>query len=1014
MELPLRKLFICLCFLYGNSALGVLTNIEINDILSDMDQLVEEDPAKAISLGEELLGEIESNSTDPILFKVYVQMIAAHRVLGEYEKALSLSNKGIFLAIESGNSEMLAELYHETCGVYWKRGDLEKSLKFVELSMEIQRELGNQDGIAVSLNSLGLIYWQKGVYALSLENHYASLEIKEENNDELGMAHSYNNLGLVVADLGKYEESLAFHERARKIREEYGEKLSLAATYSNMGEVYQNLNDFDRALAYQELSLALEKEIGNRDGIALSITNIAELYLKSGRPEEAIEMAIEALAINEEIQSAFGQIIANRDIGLGERALGNYEAALFHFKKSLEMAKSSLMAHHVSELMLEISKTYEGMHEYVEALKYYKEFKISSEGIMNSSSLEKINELEAIYQTVVKDRELVLSYERIQNMETKSKLSQTVRDFLILVITLVILILFILWNRYRIKTASEKSLRQINEELNAKRKLIEEQAGKISLTNESLLDLNEKMNELNQALEQSPTSVIITDLKGDILYVNSTFTQVSEYSEQEVIGKNPRFLKSGNMDPRIYLELWESVSLGNVWIGELEHRKKSGEIYWERLVMSPIKGSDGNIIRYVGASEDITLSKTNEEESLRRRMEAEIAEAADQAKGVFLASVGKEMKAPLNSVLGFTNLLSQSSLDKEQVKYLDRITESGQRLLSMVENVLDFNRAEMGTMEFENKPFKPSDVLGRLMKFFQVETAQRNIILNNEISENMPKYLLGDEKRFRQIIFSLLKNAVFQTMLGEINFRLAFEFNEGLQVWEINGEVEDSGEGTSRNSADKLMKPYDESQSRSGDLGTDVGLALCQRLCQLQGGNLTSTSELNKGSVYQFSLKMKVMNANNDSPADSGTLEGVSFSKNYPLNILIAEDNRINRRLLETLMKRLGYVAVFAVDGLGVINEVKKSNFDLIFMDIQMPHLDGIGAATQIRSGDLGAEIRKARITAITAFVSIENQILCREAGMDGFLPKPIEIELIKKEIIKAFEVKCRRIKSVS
>lgn len=523
-----------------------------------------------------------------------------------------------------------------------------------------------------------------------------------------------------------------------------------------------------------------------------------------------------------------------------------------------------------------------------------------------------------------------------------------------------------------------------------------------------LEELREQLSSFNQAMAQCPSSIIISDLNGNIQYVNARFCELTGYASDEVVGRNPRLLKSGNMHPGIYAELWDAISSGRVWRGELENRRKDGSVFWELVSISPIKSSEGQLVRYFAVKEDITEAKTKGDEARRAKIEAEAAEAADQAKSVFLKVVSQEMKNPLNRILGFTNLISQSDVNNDQLKHLNQVGRAGLDLLALIDRVLDFTRAETGTMELEASPFKPADVLDRIIKHYKQKAAEKNIVVYTEISETLPDYVIGDEKRFRDVLDPLLDNAVKFTYEGSIYFTLNAEFNDATNVWEFHGKVSDTGQGIPAEALGLLFKPFSQVEPGWGG-GPGLGLALCQRLCLLQGGNLTARSELSEGSTFEFDLKLRPMQADAASIQLRHSPDGVQFAKSYPVNILIAEDNRINRRLLETLMERLGYKASFALDGLSVMSQVKTQVFDLILMDLQMPNMGGLEAAQRIRSGEAGTEIKNTRIVAITAFTTSENLEASQTIGMDAFLAKPFDVSKIKMEIIKAYESKMAR-----
>lgn len=299
---------------------------------------------------------------------------------------------------------------------------------------------------------------------------------------------------------------------------------------------------------------------------------------------------------------------------------------------------------------------------------------------------------------------------------------------------------------------------------------------------ESITDLREQLSQFHQAMAQCPSSIIITDLDGNIEYVNTQFSKGTGYSMEEVLGRNPRFLKSGNMPPEIYEELWSTITAGITWRGELESRTKGGQLIWELVSIAPISDNKGNLMRYFAVKEDITEAHHREHEARRVRMEAEAAEAADQAKSVFPRVMGQEMKNPLNRVLGFTNLISQSKLTNEQLKQLNQVGGAGLELLALIDRILDFTSAETGVMELDREPFKPAEVIDQVLAVYGEKAAERNLMLHRDISESIPDYVIGDQKRFREVLAPLLDNAVKFTSEGSIRLKLSATYNEVNEI----------------------------------------------------------------------------------------------------------------------------------------------------------------------------------------------------------------------------------------
>ena len=232
----------------------------------------------------------------------------------------------------------------------------------------------------------------------------------------------------------------------------------------------------------------------------------------------------------------------------------------------------------------------------------------------------------------------------------------------------------------------------------------------------ALHDAQAAVRQLSRAVQQTPTSVVITDLEGRMTFVNKAFCRVSGYEEHEILGKNPRVLKSGRMEQSIYKQMWETLARGQEWHGELQNRRKNGEIFWESAVISPLTDDDGNVTHYLAVKEDISERKRAEAELQANALALETtvkaleesnrrAEDATQAKSEFLANMSHEIRTPMNGVIGMTGLLLDTQLTAEQRKYAEIVRSSAESLLMLINDILDFSKIEADNLELETLDF---------------------------------------------------------------------------------------------------------------------------------------------------------------------------------------------------------------------------------------------------------------------------------------------------------------------
>ena len=352
-------------------------------------------------------------------------------------------------------------------------------------------------------------------------------------------------------------------------------------------------------------------------------------------------------------------------------------------------------------------------------------------------------------------------------------------------------------------------------------------------------------------VEESPTSVMITDFQGNIEYVNRKFSLLTGYAQEEVIGRNPRFLKSGVQQPEVYTNLWKTIAGGREWRGELCNRKKSGELYWELAAISAIRDSEGDISHYLAVKEDITDRKVMEGQLWQAKA---TAEAANRAKSRFLADMSHELRTPLNSILGFSQLMELQggeSLSDKQREYLRWIRDGGEHLLDMVNDVLDLSKVEAGKIELEKAPFDPGALIRRVLTTVRSLAAKKHLHIDTALPKE-PGVLDADEVRVKQILYNLLSNAIkFTEREKRIGVEAKSDHGElAVTVW-------DEGIGIPADQQGKLFQKFsrvDSPQSKEIK-GSGLGLWICREIIRAHGGQIWVESHEGRGSTFAFTLK---------------------------------------------------------------------------------------------------------------------------------------------------------------
>ncbi|MDX2471048.1 MAG: ATP-binding protein [SAR324 cluster bacterium] len=381
----------------------------------------------------------------------------------------------------------------------------------------------------------------------------------------------------------------------------------------------------------------------------------------------------------------------------------------------------------------------------------------------------------------------------------------------------------------------------------------------------------ETIRTLSRAVEQSPVSILLTDPEGNIVYANPKFLEVTGFNSIEAYGATPRLIKSGHHDPEYYKNLWDTITAGNDWHGEMLNRKKNGDYYWESVAISPIKDDRGKVTHFLGIKEDITTKK-NQEVELQKAKEAAVASA--KAKAEFLATMSHEIRTPMNGLIGMSGLLEETELTAEQSQYVDTLQVSGKNLLRIINDILDFSKIEAGKLDLEDEPFALYKVIEQAIETFALPLAHKEVEFHYNINPNVPKILTADPTRISQILVNLIGNACKFTESGEISLAVEMGPPSSNSI-ELRFTVKDTGIGITKEQQEKLFRAFSQADSSTTRKygGTGLGLTISKRLCEIMNGNMWVESCDGQGSCFYFTLHLKKTEENQALEENIATLK---------------------------------------------------------------------------------------------------------------------------------------------
>jgi PAS domain S-box-containing protein len=491
----------------------------------------------------------------------------------------------------------------------------------------------------------------------------------------------------------------------------------------------------------------------------------------------------------------------------------------------------------------------------------------------------------------------------------------------------------------------------------------------------------QEFQNIRHALDESAI-VAITDRRGVITYVNDMFCAISQYSREELIGQTHRLIKSGEHPREFFETLWKTISSGRVWRGTIKNRAKDGSFYWMNATITPLMGPDGKPDRYVAIRSDITAQKKLEGEL---RLAKDQALEAARAKAEFLANMSHEIRTPLNGILGMTSLLEKTPLTAEQKQCAEVIRTSGDALLSLINDLLDFSKMESGKLDLEDIPMSMEKLASDAIRITLPAAQRKGITVAYVPAPGTPAGARGDPTRIRQILLNLVGNAVKFTAQGSVTIKTGLVANGGR----VRFEVVDTGIGLSEPDRQKLFQPFtqvDGSITRRFG-GTGLGLAICRKLVDRMGGSIGVDSVPGRGSTFWFEIPYRPAEPPVEKPTDFSSLPP-TLSDARPL--LVVDDNETNRLVMCALLAKMGHRSETAADGQAALERAGQQTYCAILMDCQMPGMDGYQTARELRARERG-RIRTP-IIGVTAHVLDGDREKVIAAGMDDYLPKPVQI----------------------
>jgi PAS domain S-box-containing protein len=524
--------------------------------------------------------------------------------------------------------------------------------------------------------------------------------------------------------------------------------------------------------------------------------------------------------------------------------------------------------------------------------------------------------------------------------------------------------------------------------------------------------MQEELHRLAQAAQAAADAIFTTDAQGTILWVNPAFTSITGYSADEAVGQTPRLLKSGVHDAETYAALWEEVAAGRPWSGRLINKRKNGTLYHASVAIGPLLGPGGEVTGHVAVQKDVSAEVEREARLLRLQRELEEkarlleernralgtareeALEASRAKSEFLANVSHEIRTPMHGILGFVDLLLETPLDARQHEYLETVKASGEALLTVLNDTLDFSKVEAGKVDLEETEFDVRELVEGVGELFAPRAKEKGLEFVYETAPGAWPFLLGDPTRLRQVLLNLVGNAIKFTERGRVE--LVAEVDDGPDGRaDLRFRVRDTGIGIPPDRLNSLFQPFtqvDGSTTRRYG-GTGLGLAISKRFVDLMGGTIEVESEPGVGSTFTVGLTLPKQ-------------DGRHLADLSGLRVLVLVEDAAERHPLRALLRTLGCRAVSfgrsARSVAAALEAAREGNpFRVVLVD---PPAVGSEGAAFLEAMRREPEVASTPFVLVGAGRSTGGSLRPRE-GFVAVLPRPVRTSALREALVLAVGV---------
>lgn len=968
-----------------------------------------------------------------------------------YEIAQQYLNEALALAQKIHNKHEEASAYFNLSGlVHNQQGQSTSGIDYLRKAEAIWTELDDRRNLAHVYSALALYQLNLGIVDMALRNNQKALTLFQEFGDLRNIRVAQKTMASINHYQNDIKEALRYAHLSLETAEKRGYPIEIGRSRRLIANMLLEAGEIDTALTMMQETLAIFETIQSEPDIVTVQFDLGNVYFTRQQYEHAATCYRQALDKSKQLNMHRLHISCYVNLAETYLCLARFDAAKVALDQAREMLeKNEILAIKLEYLRI-LGEFYEKQQDYKTALRVWRQFHELERRLLNKRKVEYINRLKTAYEVQNKEKEAQILREK--NAELQKEIAERSRvegvlnqknRFLNAIFEAIVDPLYVInvsdysvemtndaarslsrssrpycyalihnldapcdhQNHVcplRVMRDSKKAVTIEQERLDDDGNIryvelraypVFDENGEFIQMIEQFFDVTarkhaeERFRLLTRAVEQTASVVVVTNRAGDIEFVNPAFTRITGYTVNEALGKNPRILKSDQHDPEFYQEMWDTLNQGLIWEGELINRKKNGELFWERTTISPVRNKDGHTTHYVAVKENITAQK-KAEVALRQAKEA--ADKANQAKSTFLANMSHELRTPLNGILGYAEILAHDENATGKIQEgLRVIQQSGQHLLSLINDILDLARIEAGKLELNLSAVDLPNLVQEVRDIVGQRLVRKGLGFHTNFGADLPKMVQTDRKLLSQVLINLLGNAVKFTEAGAVTFSVQ-RSNKRIRF-----SVKDTGVGIDPEKLDKLFSPFEQVHETSHVEGTGLGLTISQQIIEMMGGRIQVASEIGQGSEFWFELRLPEVEG--VVPIQPESVRRITGYKGTSRRVMVVEDRMDNREVLVYILQTLGFEIVEAENGFQAVDLVQDAASDLILMDYKMPDRDGFETTQLIRQMALADQPKIVMCSATVSEAVVQRSL---EIGCEAFIAKPIQ----RKELLETLQ----------